>query len=94
MKYYKDCSVTELFNQLVKSYPRDTGRIITKLFMAKEITGLFQHQEINDKMLDALYKYYIDSDYNILDLFDVINSYCFKNDANVEDYLRDKGYLD
>lgn len=87
-------SATELFNQLNKAYPSDAHRIITKLFMAQEIAGLFQYQELNDKVLDALYEYYIDSDYNIFDLFDVIDSYCLENNINFEDYLRAKGYLD
>lgn len=89
-----EISVTEMFNQLTKSYPLDSYRIITQLFMAQEIHGLFQYQEVNDKVLDALFDYYCDTDYNILEVFDVIDEYCLENDMNFEDYLRAKGYLD
>lgn len=87
-------STTEFFNQLNKAYPSNAYRIITQLFMAQEIAGLFQYQEVNDKVLDALFDYYCDSDYNIFELFDAIDTYCFDNDMDFEDYLRAKGYLD
>lgn len=87
-------SPSECYKQLVNYHGNNTYKIITQLFMTQEIMGLFQYQEVNDKVLDALFEYYSDSDYNILELFDAIDSYCFDNDMTFEDYLKAKGYLD